>query len=470
MWKKVRDYIIEHQLAQEGERVMVALSGGADSVGLMLALKEISENPGGFPLDLKAVHVHHGLRGEEADRDSAFCRQLCKAWEIPFETVTREVRTYALETRISVEEAGRILRYEALGEAAAAWGADRIALAHHMDDQAETILHNLVRGSGLRGLGGIRPVQGNRIRPLLGIRKEEICRYLNSHEISWCEDSSNASQDYTRNRIRSQILPIFRGTVNENATENIIRAGEIIAQADEYLEKVAGLVWEREGTEEEYRVGISICNLLEQDAIVRTYLLRYMVGLMIAGKKDITARHYGQMEQLLTRNGPGICHLPGGFFAVREYESFWIEHKREVKNMECGAWQPHAISIPQLGGPEIQAGIFQIKAFKREKGGEIPKNQYTKWFDYDRIKGTLWARNRKAGDSIVLSDGGTKTVARYMIDEKIPKVMRENIIVLAEDQQILWIVGHRISEIYKITEATRTILQVSINGGESHGR
>lgn len=452
MLKKVQEYIMEYRMLQPGERVIVALSGGADSVCLLSVLKEMD-------LALKAVHVHHGLRGAEADRDAEFSGELCLRFGIPFTMARRDVAGYASEHGASTEEAGRILRYEALRAEADAWGAKKIALAHHRDDNAETILHNLLRGSGLRGLGGILPVQGRRIRPLLCVGREEIEQYLVEQGLCWCEDSTNASGDYTRNRIRSQVIPMLKECVNERAVENILRAGEIFSEADAYLEAVAAKIWRRAGSLESdlegvpLRARIPLADLQAQEPLIRTYLYRHMMELLGCGKKDVTHRHYRQMDELLCGGAGRRCDLPDRLTAARGYEDFSIEKKGRMR---------------KVGGTGQKKLYFET--FSRENQMEIPKNRYTKWLDYDRIKGTLSVRNRQPGDYIILADGGTKTLRRYMIDEKIPRELRDGITVLAEGNHVLWIVGYRISEYYKITEDTKTILQVTADGGETYGR
>ena len=220
MLKKVRDYMREHEMTAPGDAVIVALSGGADSVCLLTVLKQLATPE----FLLRAVHVHHGIRGAEADRDKAFAQKLCESLSVPLCVAYCHVPAYAAEHGLSEEEAGRILRYQVLEKEAGKWEQElpagsrvKIALAHHRDDNAETILHHLLRGSGLTGLAGIRPVQGRRIRPLLCVGREEIRAYLEAGHISWCEDSTNQSPDYTRNRIRSQVLPLLKTAVNEQA-------------------------------------------------------------------------------------------------------------------------------------------------------------------------------------------------------------------------------------------------------------
>lgn len=501
MVTEIRSYIEAHKMLRPGDRVIAAVSGGADSVCLLWALQKIASE---FPAFLRVVHVHHGLRGTEADRDEGFVEELCRKLGIPFQTVRCNAAEYARDHGMSTEEAGRVLRYEALEQAAECWEKEsgavsdcpvKIAVAHHREDSAETVLHNLLRGSGLRGLSGIRPVQGRLIRPLLSVSREEICAWLESEGVFWCEDSTNQSDDYTRNVIRHRILSLMRETVNQRAEENILRAADIMAQADRYLEQQADRVWEKGGRQEpENRYAdpegrqnpegscsqifaeIDSRLFLEQEEIIQTYLIRKMLDVTAPGWKDITSRHFTALAALARNQAGSRLDLPCGLAAEKTYETLRIFRKnRNEKKEEEGklaSLERRYIRADEALCLELEipAERIQICTLSREKAGEIPKNQYTKWFDYDKIKNMLSYRHRRPGDFLTLGGGGKKTVARCMIDDKIPRGEREQIPVLAEGNHVLWVVGGRISEYYKITDQTKTILQVTYNGGEEHGR
>ena len=469
MLKKVRDYMREHEMTAPGDAVIVALSGGADSVCLLTVLKQLATPE----FLLRAVHVHHGIRGAEADRDEDFAQKLCESLSVPLCVAYCHVPAYAAEHGLSEEEAGRILRYQVLEKEAGKWEQElpagsrgKIALAHHRDDNAETILHHLLRGSGLTGLAGIRPVQGRRIRPLLCVGREEIRAYLEAGHISWCEDSTNQSPDYTRNRIRSQVLPLLKTAVNEQAEEHILQAGQIIGQADAYLRQQAEEIWQEAvcGREEDL-AAIPLTAFARQPEILKTYLIRHMLDQLHPGWKDIGSRHFTAIAELAGKPVGSRLDLPGGLMARTGYETLEIVRKTErevsVKTESGADGEIHGRqTVPEL----------HMTVFSRQKDQEIPKNQYTKWFDYDKIKGTLSVRTRRTGDYLILPSGGSKTIARYMIDEKIPKEKREQILLLAEGSHVLWVVGFRISEYYKIEEHTENILQVTCDGGKDYGR
>ncbi len=235
---EIKRYIEANQLIRPGDGVVVGLSGGPDSVFLLYALHTLQPR---MDFTLWAVHVHHGIRGAEADRDEAFSKQLCAKLDIPFQAVHVAAPAYAAQHGLSLEEAARILRYEALEaarqqltQAPAAW----IAVAHHLDDQAETVLHNLVRGAGLRGLAGMENRRNHVIRPLLSIKREDILKWLKQYDIPYVTDSTNADPHYTRNRIRSTVLPELR-EINPEASAHIAHSAALLREADAYFHALA---------------------------------------------------------------------------------------------------------------------------------------------------------------------------------------------------------------------------------------
>lgn len=451
----IREFIREHDMLVPGDRVIIGLSGGADSVSLLMILSELKKE---LNIELFAVHVHHGLRGKEADRDSAYAQELSENLGVPFVCVHANVAEYARVNGVSEEEAGRHLRYQILEEQRLFRHAAKIAVAHHADDQVETVLYNLFRGSGLKGLGGMRPVRDAVIRPLLSVTRKEILAYLEEKEISYCEDSTNSGTDYIRNRLRHEIIPAVRERINEGAPSNILQAAKTAAAADACFERTARRILESVGIRERREgggvisIGISAEILKQEEPIVRQYVIRQMIGETYLSLKDIASVHVEEAEKLLFKPVGRRIQLPDGGYVLRTYEELWI--KKEEKKL-----------FSQRGGEET--GITPVMTtFPYKKGQEIPKNRYTKWFDYDKINSALSVRYRETGDYITLAGGGRKTVKSFMIDEKIPKEERGKILLAADGSHILWIIGYRISEYYKITDDTHTVLQIQIDGGK----
>lgn len=450
---KVRETIGQYHMLEPGDRVVAAVSGGADSVCLLALLCEFRQLWG---LELKALHVHHGLRGAEADRDADFVKTLCAELNVPCHIIRVDVRKFAAEKGMSEEEAGRYLRYEALEEEAQRWETSassgvKIAVAHHSGDQAETILHNLFRGSGLSGLKGISYRRGRIIRPLLDVDRESILKWLGERGIGYVEDSTNGSGHYTRNRIRNQLLPEIERTVNQGAAGNILRMGKLASQADEYLESQA-LAWIRTyvrrdpGTYMRAGAYIPAAAFLAEPEILRSYVVMALLKELGGSARDLGLIHVSQVMELGGRTVGKQVDLPYGLVARREYEGIRIGR--------------HEPALDGGGGlPIVDMEVFSLK-----KGAEFPKNVYTKWFDCDKIKGAPVVRTRRPGDYIILADGSHKALNRFMIDEKIPRQMRDEIPLLADGSHVMWIIGYRISEYYKIGPDTVRILQAEAGG------
>ena len=462
-------------MVEPGDGVLVGLSGGADSVGLLLVLWKLREM---FRISLRALHVHHGLRGAEADRDAAFSRALCERLEVPFYEFRIDAAKEARDRKCSGEEAGRLARYRVDEETARAGEEEirrvHIATAHHADDNAETVLFNLFRGSGLTGLSGIAPVRGRIIRPLLWVQRSEIQTWLRQQGQDWVEDSTNQESEYSRNWLRNELLPAVEERLNAQAVRHIDQAGRRIRQADSYLEEVA-----EEWLQKHAPDGKADAKALaEQAEIVQSYIVRRLFLKSKMPLRDVTETHVEAVRELLHQGTGKSVSLPHGFRAVNIY-GFLEVRPDEPKKPQSTVNESFAFSVQALRHsgerkgvllPGIQNGnLLQMHIFSCENGNEFPKNQYTKWFDYDKIKDTLSLRHRQPGDYLTLPSGGRKTLKSWMIDEKIPRQEREEIWLLAEEKHILWIVGHRISAYYKITEQTKTILEVEFNGGKSSG-
>ena len=443
---RIEAFMREQNMVRQGDGVIVGISGGADSVCLLSVLCALRDRMG---LRLYGVHVHHGIRGEGADGDADFVKALCERMGVPAAICRYEVPRIASEKGWSLEEAGRNCRYEALEEERKKRGAAVIAVAHHRDDQAETVLMNLMRGSGLLGLSGMRPVRSPVIRPLMCVDREEILKWLSEQGISFREDESNTEDCYKRNRIRHELLP-WMETWNPKAVSHIVAAAQRIGLAQDFLEQQAEAFLQEEGRKTQRGMGAECEKLMALHPAVRREALRQMVP---GGLKDISEFHILKAEELLLKGTGKAVSLPAGRLFYREYD--WLY---------CGEafWEREEESEPFPGLKVV------FSRFLKPIGGKFPENRYTKWFDCDKIKATALIRTRETGDYIMLPGGKKKTVKAYMIDEKIPQRERDRIPLLADGKHVLWIIGYRISEGCKVTPETQNILQVQIRGESCH--
>lgn len=455
--KRVIDYIRQQGLIEKGDRVAAGLSGGADSVCLLFVLKNLCEE---LDFSLSAIHVNHGIRGEEAERDEEFVKNLCDQLAIPLGIYRADVRGMAKKEKLSLEEAGRKARYEAFDAYAGEHKTTKIALAHHKNDLAETMLYHLARGTGLAGLAGIRPVRGMVIRPLLCMNREEIEHYLKERHIKYVTDSTNACFDYTRNRIRHGIVASLTENVNSRAVEHMAQTAQTVCDAEDYLAAQAEKSMSRCATTEEDGV-LFRDTFRREPAILQMYMLRAGIKKTADTLRDIARPHLLAVCSLFEKEVGKEVTLPGGIVAQRTYDGVRLgkmQEKREKTSDCCRLLIP---GRQKLGEIEI---ICEIEA---NKGQIIPQKTYTKWLDYDTIKDSLDFRTRKQGDYLVVNhEGGRKKLKDYLIDEKVPKNKRDELCLLAAGSDILWVLGYRISEKYKIRSETKEILKIQVLGGD----
>ena len=452
MYQKVKAYVKKWHMLQKEDSVIAGISGGADSVCLLFMLLKLQKELG---FALMAVHVNHGIRGAEAERDEAYVKRLCRQWNVRLKVYRENVPAYAKEHGMTEEEAGRDIRRTCFCKVLKEWGGTKIALAHHENDNVETLLWNLCRGTGIRGLGGIAPVNDAWIRPLLCVKRREIESYLKKRGISYCTDTTNADRRYMRNRIRMDVIPYLEDCVNTESVSHMGKTMERMYELEQYiLEEVGQYKESCTG----WKNGRRIIRQTEYTKIpkaLRDNVLHEILCETAGRRKDIEEVHVQMLRDLFTKQVGKRIDLPYGVTAIRTYEGVRFE-----KN------------IPEASYAGDENELFSIRVFDREPGNiTFPEKIYTKWFDYDIIKNTVKIRHRIAGDSIVINRyGGRKKLKQYFTDQKVPQEDRDKIWIAADGDEVLWIVGYRQSQKYQITEKTTKILEIQYYGGEENGR
>jgi len=449
--KKVFSYIEQYQMIKPDDRVIVGFSGGADSVGLLLLLKEYQtecqkKSPEKNSFLLEAVHVNHQIRGEEANRDETFAKDLCESLGVSCSCYSYPVLELAKKQHLTEEEAGRMVRHRAFEtQAKKAKETVKIALAHHRDDLAETMIHNLVRGTGIGGMAGIRPVTEingiSYIRPLLCVEKEEIKEWLENKNQLWVEDSTNKEASYTRNKIRQNILPQLK-ELNEKAVLHLANAAETFLMAEEYIGRNADMMYNRYVICKKDRTIIKQ-GLFQEDRLMQSYVIQRAVSETAGKKKDIGMLHVKLIQELEKKQSGSRISLIYGITVWQNYGDICLTKGELEKKSEI----------------ELKMEVFPYENM------QIQEKKYTKWFDYDKIKEIPCVRKRQAGDFLtVTKEGGRKKLKDYLIDCKVPRQERDSLTVLADGSHILWVVGYRISEYYKVTEKTKTVIRVHVKG------
>ena len=451
MLGRTADYMKQQNMAEPGEKIVIGLSGGVDSVCLFHILKDLG-------YELETVHVNHGIRGEEAERDECFVRNLCKGYNISFHGYRFDVPKISRENHLSEEEAGRNVRRQAFLEVLEQTGAKSIALAHHGNDRAETFLFHLSRGTGVKGLSSMKPVDGKLIRPLLWAGRKEIEQYVQKNGYEFVEDATNASTDYTRNKIRHQVLPVLE-EINPKSVAHILGAAEKLSAVSEYIDREAEKLCRVSAVMYQNEVQILKFAFCQGDMVLRIPVLQKCVEYLTGSLVNITEEHLQRLLELFEMQTGKEIHLPGGLTAVRTYEGIRMFFREERQMTE---------PVEMIGGGTYRFGDLTFVASVEDWDDRkiFPIKNYTKCFDYDKIKKGLFLRTRETGDFLEINkDHGRKSLQDYLVNEKVPKGERDKVVLLADGSHILWVVGKRISEYYKVTNETKKILKVQVCGG-----
>ncbi len=433
--KSVLNTINEYNMLNKDDKVLVAFSGGCDSVCLCLALIEMGIN-------FSVAHVNHNIR-VEAKRDENFVVNFAKRYNLKCYIKSENVTEIAKKEKISLESAGRNVRYKFFEELCEKHDYNKIAVAHNKNDNCETFLLNLVRGSGLNGLTGISPVRGKVIRPLINVERSEIERFVEEKGESYVTDKTNFENDYTRNKIRNIIIPEFL-TINENFINNISNTIKIANESVDFIDSMAGMLIVND------EIDIEEFNKVPKPVSKRALMFAYE---KIAGTaKDFEKKHIDFICEFLKNKSHGkIIDLCFDVECVAEYGKIIFRKKKKIQNYEYKLEIGGKIYIRELG-LTISANIVD-KDCKKKKNCQ--------YFDFDKLKGDIIIRNRKDGDRVVpFKMKNEKKLKEIMINKKISKSIRDVLPVVENDGKIIMIYDVVRSDFYKVEDDTERILEI----------
>lgn len=425
MIKRIKAFIEENRLLTYGDTVIVALSGGADSVTLLHVLFSLKKE---YDIKLQAAHLNHGIRGEEAERDETFVRALCDSLQIPLHVRREDIPRLARERGKSEELCGREARYAFFEELSAEYGA-KIATAHNRDDLAETVLWNLVRGSGLCGLGGIPAKRGSIIRPLLCCTRAQIEAYCAENNLRYVTDSTNLAPLYTRNKIRLQIMPLLK-QLNPAADSNIARMAELARDADDYLRNIS--------TEElnncKTAFGYACVKLIALDKTVLRYALKQLCDEAGA---PVDHQHIELMTDALRENGS--VDLGGGYRAV------CAQGILRITDGQAAQEDDFCVPFDEVSADRLTIERLPVSSITAAHG-KIHKKFLNDCIPCDIITVDTVVRYRRAGDTFTDARRGvTKTVKKLLNELKIPREQRDAILLVARGSEVLWMQGVGVS-------------------------
>jgi tRNA(Ile)-lysidine synthase len=473
---KVFEFIRLHGIFAGGGGILIAVSGGADSLSLLYVLKTL-QTEGRLSASLVCAHINHRLRGQSGDADERFVVERTTELGLPVATRAVNVRSCAETQKLSTETAARQLRLAALEQIAREQGCSWIAAGHQKNDNAETVIHRLGRGTGFRGLAGIRPVRRlaedlSLARPLLCATRDEIVRYLREHGLPWREDPTNADTVHTRNHIRHRLFPLLlresHGALIEDLSQLAGAAGKLYDRVRRETEQAWNATVQTDGNE----VRIETSQLTSLPELVAVELIRRALASLDCGERDLTERHYRAILQLARQHTTGArVSLPGRFDARSDYGrivlsrargAYPVDHLGQTDGVRCA---PCSLTIPgrtRFAEYEIDAKILERAEVDLAKiAGD--RNPFCEHLDWDRISSPVLVRSRRPGDRFQpLGLDAVKKVGKFLTTARVPRDIRDRTLIFADREKVFWVWPVRIAEPVKVTDGTRRILELTV--------
>lgn len=459
--KKFKQTIARYDLLQKGDKVLVAVSGGPDSVALLYALLEIKDE---FDLDICVAHLNHKLRGKESDEDENFVRNLAHKLNLKFFSKSIDVKKEAKKRKLSLEECARLVRYRYLENLADKIKADKIAVGHQADDQAETFLMRLLRGAGGLGLSGIPAKRGKIIRPLLEIKRDEIEKFLKEKGQSYRTDSSNLLPNYFRNKIRLFLLPLIKKKFNPKIVDVLNRASNIISSQQLYIEKsceeILGFLCK---SKRKNKIVLDLKRFVNYDICLKREMIRLCVKEL---NGDSTGISFDSVERALDLIQKEKSERSAGSLGkVRLSKNTWVEVSGENLAVYIGRKKQYNYPISLPGEKNLRSLGMKIKSEVVSRSS-LPKKiksngEEVAFLDWEKLKEPFNLRSRRPKDKFhPLGMQGTKSIADFLIDRKVPRYERDEVMLLTTQGKIAWVVGCRISDEFKVTDKTKKVLRM----------
>lgn len=452
MRDKIIQTIKDHNLINYGELILIGFSGGMDSTALLYSLLEIKEE---FNLTIAICHLNHGVRGKEADRDEEFSRKTAEKLGIYFESEKADMHALAEEEKISKEAAGRRLRRDFFKRVSKKIGADKIALAHNYNDQVETLLMRILRGTGLDGLKGIGYKNENIIRPLLNVTREEIENYITDNKFPYVEDSTNFETDYHRNKIRNLLLPMLRKEYNPNLDESVFNLSELAKMDVKLLEDLTEKAFEDVSKVDNNRIEINIDRFNLLNPALQNRVIRKVFNFFPDGVRDLSLNNVNEILALKELESGKFIDNINGCRIRNSYGKLLFEKKEENESkdiyfpLQMGINEFHGKSIVVENVEEMTSSISSIT---------IPK---------ELITNKLILRNRKNGDRIrPVGLSGSKKLKDIFIDKKIDREIRDDYLIISDSEKIFWVVDLVKSEISNFDSSDNDYIKITINNLE----
>lgn len=432
--------IKKNKMIEKGDAIVVAVSGGPDSIAMMHLLLSIKEK---FHLKLYGVHLDHVTRDGQSTLDAEFVREFFDDYSIKGYFFKKDIQKYAKELNVSFEEAGRLERYRLFNQVMKETNANKIALGQNLNDQGETLLFRLFRGTGLDGLTGIDYIrEGYIIRPILDLTREEIERYCKEQKLTTRQDHTNFERIYSRNQIRLDIIPYIKEHFNNKIEETLWRTSKLLSEDQKLIDQVVNKYMNNHVSFESGKYVITIAAFNNEVKALKSRVIR-----------EIFYRLKGDLEGVSYKNIESILNLIEKAQTGKEKEFYNIKCVINYKQVEF--YKEDSVNTNETKGKLVLEVVNNSKRIK------FTANPLEIYIDYDKIQGEIFIRHRKPGDRFIpLGMKGSKKIKDYFIDEKIALDKRDQIPLVCDNENIIWVVGYRMNETYKITNKTQKVLHI----------
>lgn len=448
--QKVLRFIIENELNSPGEKVLVALSGGPDSVFLLHFFNKFKNK---FKIEIGAAHINHRLRGNDSERDELFCKAICDELSVPFYILRKDIKSYSKKNKISLEVAGRKIRYEFFEKISSENKYDKIVTAHNADDNAETVLLNLIKGTGIKGIAGIPVKRNNIVRPILSLTKKEILDYLNENQFEYRVDESNLSNDFERNFLRNEVIPLIQKNINPafsnsalNTSLNLQRLNIGLAAIVSGLKSTVKVKFNRS-------VSIPIDFIKSENKFIISYTIKELIDENFSVKLE--SNDLKKIFMLVKKQSGKSEELSENLIALKERNEIRIVKKSALKNS-------NDIKISTGSGIKIAGKTLSIFEVTRSEV-KIGKSKNIEYISADGLSSDFIVRTWTEGDKFFpIGMQGSKKISDYLNDIKINSFEKKEQLVLENNGSIVWVIGKRLDDRFKLTPNTKKVLKLCL--------
>lgn len=448
---RLEEHVIGRGLVTNGDKLLLGISGGADSSALLYLFSRLRYH---HNLSLLAVHVNHQLRAEDSDLDEKHVKELCVHLNVAL-----IIRRITLEPGADLENRARGARFEAFRSVLQSYRFHKIVLGHHKWDQAETVLLNMMRGSGLSGLGGIKALQGDVCHPLLIFSPDELKQMLQEQKLFWREDATNMHNHFTRNRLRNDLIPKLQAEYNPQIKEKLCDEARIISEADTYIKERALRKYRKlllDVTKE--RLILSLPDILKAPDIEQYYILRFAYQTLANIELDFLGVHLREVKTIMSAKGCKYVSLPHSVYVIKQYQELVFSTQSQELHPEASE---ELIIEPERARAVHMDHRFSFKYLKVLPHNYKEQDRNHAMIDVDKLTGDICIRSRREGDRFIpLGMKGLKKLKDFFIDEKVAKYDRDLVPIFADGEKLIWVCGHRIDERVKVDKSSSRFLMI----------